>query len=1099
MQKRRCWTIPLCKESKLFKKILINLIISNMKNISFVNKLRRKLAPVCLRITTGSRMLSLALMLSNAAAYGSPTMNLYGQSLSQQAEILAKGRITNGNTPLKGVSISVVGKTSTGIASDADGRFTIRVPKNSVLRFTLMGHESREMTADENMQIELVEKSSMLEETVVVGYGTQKKVNLTGAVDQISAKQLENRPVTSLGSALQGVMPNLNITNPSGNPTATASFNIRGTTSINGGGPLILVDNVPHTEAELARLNPNDFETVTILKDGSSAAIYGARAAFGVVLITTKFPNSDKTQLSFGYNASFRTVGKMPEVVTDPLTVMEYKRLAATPLYDLFPDAVREYAKQIQNDPSLPRVILDPNNKLNYMYYGSTDWMEEGYNKSAPTHTFNLSLGRKSENISYLFSGEYLKQNGMMKFGQDIMNRYNARGKVDMKVTDWLEIGNNTLITARDFDSPVFMDGDFFWNVNRTSSLDVPKNPDGSWTSAGAALLGRMQDGGRTTRKINEFQTSFNAKASLIKDVWDVNADVTFRRSSWNLSSFDLPIPYKTGPNTEIKYAGPSTSYATKQYENNKYDVFNIYTNFKKSWGDHNLNTLLGYNQEYRKNEVTSATRNDLLSIDLPSLQLASGATSATQSLDDWAVQGVFYRIGYDYKGRYLLESNGRYDGSSKFPNGDRWGFFPSASAGWVVSEERFFEPAKEIVNLLKFRASYGQLGNQNVSNYSFLPTMGAGKIGWILGSERPLGINPPGAVMSSFTWEKVATTNYGADLVLFNNRLDITADMYTRTTKDMLVAGKTLPGVFGTGSPKINAGDLKTEGWELRVGWKDNFDLGGSPFNYSAAFVLSNYKASITKYDNPTNLLSDYYVGQRLGTLWGYTYDGVFENQAQLDALNMVDIGNGNVGNNSYIGDIKYKDLNGDGRINAGKNTLDDHGDLRPVGNSSPQYPFSFDLAGEWQGISARVYLQGIAKRDWYPGGGSIYFWGIYAQPWTNVTKQNLDHWTPENPNGYFPAVRAYAAEVSGRSLAATNDHYLQDVSYMRVKNITLGYSLPQTWIKRSGLGKVQFYFSGENLFEKTNLDMPLDPEGFGGNLYPFQRTYSFGLNLTY
>ncbi|MCY4781725.1 TonB-dependent receptor [Sphingobacterium sp. UT-1RO-CII-1] len=1069
-----------------------------MRNKDLVSKLgKAKYCPI-FRVSKLSSVLSFALLLSSGAVFAEPHNNL-NYTIQNQTEVQVKGTVTSNARPVEGASISIKGNANALTKTDAAGKFDIRVAQGTILVITSIDYESVEVVAKEQLQVQLVEKVSVLDEMVVVGYGMQKKVNLTGAVDQISAKQLENRPVTSLGSALQGLMPNLNITNPSGNPSASAQFNIRGTTSINGGGPLILVDNVPHTEAEVARLNPNDFETVTILKDGSSAAIYGARAAFGVVLITTKNPTTDKVQVNFGYNASFRTVGKMPEVVTDPLTVMEYKRLAATPLYDLFPEAVREYAREIQNDPSLPRVIIDPTNKLNYMYYGSTDWMKEAYNKSAPTHTFNLSLGRRAENISYLFSGEYLKQDGMMKYGKDQLERYNARGKVDMKVTDWLNFGNNTLLTVRDFDSPVFMDGDFFWNVNRTSSLDVPKNPDGSWTSAGAGLLGRMQDGGRTTRKVNEFQTSFNAKASIIKNVWDVNADVTFRRSGWNISSFDMPIPYKTGPETEIKYAGPSTSYATKQYENSKYDVFNLYTNFRKSYGEHNVNALLGYNQEYSKYEKTVATRNDLLSTELPTLQLASGTTTATHGLDDWAVQGVFYRIGYDYKGKYLLESNGRYDGSSKFPDGDRWGFFPSASAGWVLSEESFFEPLKQTVNHFKFRASYGSLGNQNVSNYSFVPTMGSGKVGWVLGNERPLGLNPPGAITNSFTWEKVSTVNYGLDISMLNNRLDITADMYTRKTKDMLVKGRTLPGVFGTASPKMNAGDLKTEGWELRIGWKDNFDLAGSPFNYNAAFVLSNYKATITKYDNPTNSLGDYYVGQRLGTLWGYTYDGVFESQEQLDALSMVDIGNGNVGNNSYIGDVKYKDLTGDGRINAGKNTLDDHGDLKKVGNSHSQYPFSFDFGGEWKGISARVFLQGVGKRDWYPGGGAIYFWGIYAQPWTNVTKHNLDHWTPENPNGYFPAVRAYAAEVSGRSLAATNDHYMQDASYLRVKNITLGYSLPKQWIQKSGLGKVHFYFSGENLFEKTNLKVPLDPEGLNGNIYPFQRTYSFGMNVTF
>lgn len=1083
---------------KPIKLLLINFYCSNMKNNHLVSKLGKAIVCPIFRAANFGSMLSIALLLSSNGAFAETnphSTNYY----YQQEEITVQGSVTADGKPLAGASVTLKSSTNAITKTGSDGKFEVRVPKDAVLIVSSIGYETQEVLAKENLHVQLFEKVAALDEMVVVGYGTQKKVNLTGAVDQITSKQLENRPVTNLGSALQGLIPNLNITNPSGNPTQGASFNIRGTTSINGGGPLILVDNVPYSEDEVARLNPNDFESVTVLKDASSAAIYGARAAFGVVLITTKNAKTDKVQVDFGYNSSYRTVGKMPEVVTDPLTVMEYKRQAAAPLYDLFPDAVREYAQQIQNDPSLPRVIIDPTNKLNYMYYGSTDWMEEAYKKVAPTNTFNLNIGKRSENLSYLFSGEYYRQDGMLKYGEDVLNRYNIRGKADLQLTDWLSFGTNTLLTMRDYNSPVFMDGDFFWNVNRTSSLDVPKNPDGSWTSAGAGLLGRMQDGGRTIRKINEFQTSFFAKASIIKGIWDIQGDATFRRTSGNTSSYDVPIPYRTGPETEVKYAGSTTSYASKANDNNKYDVFNIFTTFKKDIENHSITAVLGYNQEYRKNEWMSMSRNNLLSPELPTLELASGTMTTRNTVDDWAVQGLFYRLNYAFNNRYLLEFNGRYDGSSKFPQGDRWGFFPSASAGWVVSEEPFFNAIKPTVNHLKFRASYGNLGNQNVANYSFVPTLGVGKIGWVLGSERPSGLNPPGAVSSSFTWEKVSTVNFGIDLALLDNRLNLTFDKYTRTTKDMLVKGRTLPGVFGTGSPKMNAGDLKTDGWDMRLGWKDQFDLGGSPFSYDMAFVLSNYKATITRYDNPTNSLGDYYVGQRLGEIWGYTYDGVFENQAQLDALSMVDIGNSNVGNNSYIGDIKFLDKNGDARINSGKNTLDDHGDMDIIGNSYTQLPYSFDLNGSYKGFSLRVFLQGVGKKDWYPGGNHVYFWGIYAQPWTNVTKQNLDHWSPENPGGYFPAVRAYAAEVSGRSLGAANNHYLQDASYLRVKNLTFGYSIPSTVVQKIGLGRVFVYFSGENLFEKTNLKVSLDPEGLNGQIYPFQRTYSFGMNVSF
>lgn len=1076
-----------------------------MNKFSLVSKWKGKFYCPLYRVSTTNKALSIGLMLS-LMHVDYNTVHASPIHKTIQEEILVRGKVTSQGSGVQDVSVFVKGKKSIGTKTNSAGTFTLEVPKGATLVFTSIGFKMQEVKAGPSLIVDLIEDASLLEEAIVVGFGTQKKINLTGAVDQISAKQLENRPVTNIGAALQGMIPNLNITNPSGNPSEGAKFNIRGTTSLNGGVPLILVDNIPYSESELARLNPNDFETVTVLKDAAVAAIYGARAAFGVVLITTKSAKSGDVQVNLGYNTSIRTVGKMPEVVTDPLTVMEYKRMAAAPLYDLFPDAVRDYAKKMQEDPSLPNVILDPINKLNYMYYGSTDWMDEAYKKSAPAHTVNLSIGKKADKLTYLFSGEYYRQDGMLKYGADQLNRYNARGKVDFQLKDWLSFGTNTLITSRDYESPVFMDGDFFWNVNRTSSLDIPKNPDGSWTSAGAGLLGRMQDGGRRRRTINEFQTTFSAKASIIKDIWDVNADVTFRRTSGNSNAFDLPIPYRTGPETEIKYAGSTTSYASRTNDNDKYDVVNIYTNFKKEFDKHHVQALLGYNQEYRKNEYSAMSRNNLLSPEFPTVELATGPMSTNHSIDDWALQGLFYRLNYNYDGKYLIELNGRYDGSSRFPEGDRWGFFPSVSGAWVASEERFFESIKPVVNLFKFRGSYGQLGNQNVydSNgnllsYPYIPFLQPYKVGQWLGGERPTSLRPPEAVAKSLTWEKVSTVNFGVDLALLNNRLNVNFDAYTRKTEDMVIPGRTLPGVFGTASPRFNAADLKNKGWELRLGWNDQFDLSNSPFKYNVAFVISNSQTHITKYHNPTGNLKDHYAGKLMGEIWGLEYDGVFENQAQIDALNQVDIGNDNQGNNSYIGDIKFKDLNDDKRINFGKNTLEDHGDRVIVGNSSTQYPYSLDLGADWKGFNARVFLQGVGKKDWYPGGGQVYFWGIYAQPWTNVTKQNLDHWTPENPNGYFPAVRAYAAEVNDRSLTVPNKKYMQDASYMRVKNITLGYTLPKQWLERTGLGRVHFYFSGENLFEKTNLKVSLDPEGLDGKIYPFQRTYSFGMNLNF
>jgi len=1026
-----------------------------------------------------------------------------------QTQIEITGSVNGQNGPLAGVTIMVENHPEIKSKTNDTGRFSIRVPEKSVLIFQYIGYTTQRIPLQNNhdIHISMQIQESQLDEVVVIGYGKQKRINLTGSVDQVSNKEFENRPVTNIGAALQGLIPNLNITNPSGNPSQGAKFNVRGITSINGGEPLVLVDNIPTSSDELARLNPNDFESVSVLKDAASAAIYGARGAFGVILITTKSARSEKVQVQFGINSQWRNLGKMPEVITNPLTVMQYKHDAAIPLYNLFPEAVREYAKKINEDPSLPRVILNPANPEQWAYYGETDWMKEAYHKLAPTYTANLSIGKKAENLSYLLSSEFYKQDGMLKYGNDKLDRYNARNKVDLKITPWLTIGNNTLLTNRKYNSPVFMDGDFFWNVNRTSSLDVVRNPDGSWTKAGASLLGFLQEGGRRNRNINEIQSTFSLKSDIIKDRWTANADVTMRRSYNTTDSFDKPVSYKTGPNAKEEFAGSVTPWASKQDSYTKYDVINIYSQYSQDINDHSFSALAGYNQEYRYEEYDYTKRTGQYSTDLPSIGLSSGATEVQHNIDDWAVQGIFYRLNYGFKNKYLIESNGRFDGSSRFPKGDRWGYFPSISAGWVLSEESFFENAKPYVNFIKIRGSYGQLGNQMIYNrsgqllsYPYIPFMEPQtNIPRLIDGSKPVSLTPPLPVAKSLTWERISTINGGIDITTLNNRLAANFDLYKRENEGMLVPGRKLPGVFGSQTPSFNAADMETKGWELKINWNDEFNLAGSPFKYNMTFGISNSKAFITKYDNPTNSLGDYYVGKRVGEIWGLLNDGFIQNEAELTAINQTAVGTDDQAYKFYVGDIKFKDLNGDKKIDFGKRTLDDHGDLVILGNSEVQYPYSFDLSGSWKGFDLRTFIQGVGKRDWYPNS-QIYFWGIYSQPWTNVTKQNLNHWTPDNRDAYFPRVKAYSAEDAMQELSIPNDRYLQNAAYLRVKNITLGYTLPEKWLGDKGFKTVRFYVTGENLFEKSNLKVSLDPESvFNAGAYPFQRTYSFGLNAKF
>lgn len=1020
--------------------------------------------------------------------------------------------VTSKNEPISGVSV-IVKDTKTGTLTDEHGWFHLPVPEGGTLIISGTGYIPQEVapSGTDTLHIVLKETASDLDDVVVIGYGTQKKINLSGAVQSVSGKALENRPVNNINAGLEGLIPNLNITPGSGRSTDAASFNIRGVASLNGGSPLILVDNVPVTAAEIARLNPADVENVTVLKDAGSAAIYGARAAFGVVMITTKSAKNSKLQVSADFNYGLKTNGAAPDIVTDPLLTMQYKHDAATPLYDLYPEAQLAYARKIEKDPSLPRVIVDPTNPDAWAYYGSTNWMDEIYHNLAPAYTGSVSVAKKDDKLSYYVSAGYYRQEGALRYGNDVLNRYNFRANATYQLTHWLKFGTNTSYNYSEYNSPSFVDGLLFWNVNRTPSLSVPKNPDGTWTKDGAAILGALQEGGRKQDDVNDFQATFNTVVNLWKDNWTLKADATFRRTNETITNHNLPVPYRTGPDQPFGYsltAGVgSNSFASNAEDLMKLNVYNIYTDFHKTFGEkHYLQALAGFNQEYRYYHDFSVSRPGLISASLPTPQLATGVVSQTDFIADYALRGFFYRLNYIYDDKYIVELNARNDGTSRFPEHDRWGFFPSASAAWVLSKESFFAPAAESIHmdLFKLRGSYGSLGNQVLSdnlkqdNYPYYATMNSRQISSILDGVQPVAVFMPGVVSPSQTWEKVRTVNLGTDLSFFNNKIEINYDWYTRYTDGMLTKSKTLPAVFGTSEPQTNAADLKTRGWELSVAWRDEFNVGGAPLSLSARLSLANSKTYITKYDNPNGILSDYYVGERLGQIWGLVNDGFFQNEEELAAIDQTAVGSDDQKYKFYVGDLRFKDLNGDKKITTGDNTVTNPGDQKIIGNNSKQYPYSADINASWKGFDIRVFIQGVGKRDWYPNPSNIYYWGVYAQPWTNVTTQNLNHWTPDNPNALYPRLKAYIAEDKSE-LGYPQTRYLQDASYMRVKNLTLGYSIPAKLATRWKISRLRFYVSAENLLTVKHLDANMDPEGLDGDIYPFQKTYSFGINLNF
>lgn len=1002
--------------------------------------------------------------------------------------------------PVIGATVVEKG-TAKGVITDLDGRYSLTVPDDATLVIKYIGYQPQEIYAQAtNQDVFLKEDTQVLDEVVVVGYGVQKKVNLSGSVSTVDTKALDNRPVINIGQALQGAVANMNVTLGSGNADDSPSFNIRGTTSLNGGSPLVVIDGIVSNKDILNRMNPTDIESISVLKDAASAAIYGSRAAYGVILVTTKTGKEDK--LSVNYNNSFvlRTLTPMPEVITDPYDFAVARNTMGYPFYTFYNEEQLAYAKKRSEDPSISPYYVNPDGT--YSYFGNTDWISEAYKDSGFSTTHTIDLSGKTKRLNYYFSGNYNFQDGMLNYGNDKYNRYNLRSKLDFKVTDWWKIGSNISFITSDYDYSRYM-STAYREVNRLSPSDVPKNPDGTWTEKGGSRLGRLQDGGRNKKLQTDMNVQFSTKVDVIKDVFTINANFSYSLNKIKNNGYVLPVTYYTGPKTQPKYHDEVSS-ASGYNTDIKHILYDIYGTFGKTFAEkHSISATVGFNQEEYRSDKMSMSRSELISGSLPTVNLATGKMSTSQDVSTWALRGAFARFNYTFADKYIVEFNGRYDGTSRFPKDDRFVFNPSGSLAWVISKEKFFEPLTNVISFMKLRGSYGTLGNQDVGAYAYLASMSSGTSSYILDGKQPVYVSAPGLVSNSLTWEKVTTANFGIDVNFFDNRLVVSGDVYRRDTKDMLTKGATLPLVLGAAMPQENAADLKTRGWDLTITWKDQKQVGGKPLRYNASFNLADSRSFITKFANEDGRLAENYVGKELGEIWGLNTLGFFTSDE--DVKNHADQSQVT----SYpgtrplaAGDLKFEDLNKDGKIDQGDWTLDSHGDYRVIGNTKSRYTFGLSLGADWNGIDVSLLAQGVGKKDYMPGPGDLFFWGIYSQPWTNVMKGNYyDRWTEETPNGYFPRFKSYVAEISGQECGASQTRYLQNAAYIRLKNLTVGYTIPQLLTSKVGINRVRVFFSGDNLFEITGLYKyyKVDPEGLGGGIYPFQRSYSFGLNVSF
>lgn len=687
-------------------------------------------------------------------------------------KVTVKGQIKDEKgEPIIGVTIMLASDQSVGTITDHKGDFSLSgVPENDYLLVSYIGYKDQSVPIRKNtfLNIMLQEDSQALDEVVVVGYGVQKKANLSGAVSVVETKTIENRPVLNMGQALQGAVANFNVSIGDGEADDSPKYNIRGYTSINGGEPLVVIDGVVSTSDQLNRMNPTDIAGISVLKDAASSAIYGSRAAYGVILVTTRMGSSEKLTVNYNNNFVLRTNTHMPEIITDPYTVATISNEMAYPWYNLFNEEQLAYAKKVSEDPSLSPYYVNPDGT--WSYFGRTNWMEEAYKDVGFSTIHNIDISGKTERIAYYFSGGYNRQNGMFKMGNDIYNRYNVRSKLQFKLTDWWKLDANLSMTASDYDYATAMTNTYR-EMYRKSTIYTLKNPDGTWTDSSVGNLGAMAEGGRATDWKNNMNINLSTRIDFIKDVLFVQGNFAYANTKTRSNWHDKLVPYRNGPDLPLLMFNPlsSVSDASSSSSDTKHLVFDVYGTFQKTFAQvHSLTAVLGFNQEEYKYDYFKANRAELISESLPTINLATGDMNMSQKIESWALRGAFARLGYVYADKYIFEFNGRYDGTSRFPKKDRFVFNPSASLGWVISREDFFKPLKNIISFLKLRGSYGRLGNQDVSTYAYVATMGSGKISQILEGKQPIYVSAPGLVSGNLTWEKVTTANIGMDINFF-------------------------------------------------------------------------------------------------------------------------------------------------------------------------------------------------------------------------------------------------------------------------------------------------------------------------------------------
>ncbi|MEG2180292.1 MAG: TonB-dependent receptor [Bacteroidales bacterium] len=1039
---------------------------------------------------------------------------IYAQQTTIQGTVVDK----NLNEPIIGASIVVKG-TSHGTITDVDGNFSLTdVPVNSMIVASYVGYRAKEIkivAGEKKYLISLEEDTKTLDEVVVVGFGTQRKSNLTDAVATVDTKVLESRPVTNLGQSLQGTVPGLNLSvgGYGGQLGQTLDVNIRGTGTISTGSKastLILIDGI---EGNMNNLNPDDIESISVLKDAAASSVYGSRAAFGVILITTKKGKAGKASVSYAGNARYYGPNHLPDLMNSWQFANYFNEGSVNgggnPIFD---QNTLDRIQQFMNGEITTTTI--PNSNGNWQFHekanDNVNWYDTHYKWSwAQEHNLNVNGG--SEKCQYYVSANYLNQDGNLRYGKDTYDRISTNAKFNAQPYKWLDIEVNAKYVYSKLDNPLYSDlnGLFYHDIVRMWPMMPFEDPNGHYMRNGK--LGQITNGSRSITSNNNVYMLGQLVFHPLKN-WNIYANAGLRLiDQMQRQNLNKVYEYNVnGEPLELAYGGSYTTGQTgamQHWTRANHLTTSLYSDYLYTIDEHQFKVMAGVNTEKYNNRYLSVKRMDLISESVPEVGAATGEDKINEaSAYTWATAGFFGRLNYDYSNKYFFAGNLRYDGSSRFLKKDRWGLFGSFSLGWNIAAEEFFPANESLINQLKPRVSWGTLGNQNTTSYYpmyLLQSVATNGGSWLMGDMKPTVAGLPLPISSSLTWETVQSLNVGVDLGMFRNRLTLNFDYFIRKTLDMVGPAAEIASIFGSKMPASNNTDMRTKGWEVAIGWRDNIQK----VNYDINFNLSDARTFIDKYPNASKSLDTYYAGQELGDIWGYVTHGIAKSQSEMDSWTANN--NPSWGSGWGEGDIMYKDLDGNNIINKGANTVDDSGDRKIIGNSTPRFIFGLNLGLEWKGIDFSMFWQGVAKRDLWLAGST--FWGISGGQWQSTgLNEHLDYYRPANTTSVFGAnTDAYYPKMymNKDMNQEVQTRYLQNGAYARLKNVQVGYSLPRHILNKIQMQNLRVFVSAENLLTISSLPSGFDPEtayskysdNNSGKTYPLQTTFSLGVNVTF